>query len=119
MSCLHGEDAHSARALTRVSGGHSFPIDRITDVERALDTVRSDLRERYFLGYRPEGAGDALERSSSPPTGARLIERGADLGRGRAGEGRRWSRGGARWRPVSARRWTVSRDGPPPGTTTS
>ena len=59
MSCLHGEDAHSARALTRVSGGHSFPIDRITDVERALDTVRSDLRERYFLGYRPEGAGDA------------------------------------------------------------
>ena len=42
--------------LTSVSGGRSFPIERIADVERALDTVRSDLRERYFLGYRPTNA---------------------------------------------------------------
>ena len=42
--------------LTGVSGGRSFPIERIADVERALDTVRSDLRERYFLGYRPSNA---------------------------------------------------------------
>ena len=42
--------------LTRVSGGRSFPIERIDDVERALDTVRADLRDRYFIGYRPSNA---------------------------------------------------------------
>ena len=39
--------------LTRVSGGRSFPIERIEDVERALDAVRGDLADRYFIGYRP------------------------------------------------------------------
>ena len=43
--------------LTRVSGGRSFPIERIEDVRRALDTVRADLRDRYFIGYRPSNAG--------------------------------------------------------------
>lgn len=42
--------------LTRVSGGRSFPIERIADVQRALDTVRADLRDRYFIGYRPSNA---------------------------------------------------------------
>ena len=42
--------------LTRVSGGRSFPIERIADVQRALDTVRRDLRDRYFIGYRPSNA---------------------------------------------------------------
>ena len=39
--------------LTRLSGGRSFPVERIEDVEPALDTVRNDLRDRYFIGYRP------------------------------------------------------------------
>lgn len=42
--------------LTRVSGGRSFPIERIADVRRALDTVRGDLRDHYFIGYRPSNA---------------------------------------------------------------
>ena len=42
--------------LTRVSGGRSFPIERIADVQRALDTIRGDLRDRYFIGYRPSNA---------------------------------------------------------------
>ena len=42
--------------LTRVSGGRSFPIERIADVRRALDTVRADLRDRYFIGYRASNA---------------------------------------------------------------
>lgn len=39
--------------LTRLSGGRSFPVDRIDDLEPALDYVRNDLRDRYFIGYRP------------------------------------------------------------------
>ena len=42
--------------LTRVSGGRSFPVDRIEDVKAALDTVQDDLRDRYFIGYRPSNA---------------------------------------------------------------
>ena len=42
--------------LTRLSGGRSFPVERIEDVEPALDTVRNDLRDRYFIGYRPSNA---------------------------------------------------------------
>ena len=42
--------------LTGVSGGRSFPIERIEDVDRALDAVRSDLSDRYFIGYRPSDA---------------------------------------------------------------
>jgi len=36
-----------------VSGGRSFAVERIEDVEPALDYVRNDLRDRYFIGYRP------------------------------------------------------------------
>ncbi len=39
--------------LTRVSGGRSFPIDRIDDLDDALAYIRDDLRDQYFLGYRP------------------------------------------------------------------
>ena len=42
--------------LTRLSGGRSFPVDRIDDLEPALDYVRNDLRDRYFIGYRPSNA---------------------------------------------------------------
>ena len=41
---------------TRVSRSRSFPIERAEDVERAPDTVRSDRRERYFIGYSPSHA---------------------------------------------------------------
>ena len=40
--------------LTRVSGGRSFPIERIDDLDDALTFIRDDLRDHYFLGYRPE-----------------------------------------------------------------
>ena len=39
--------------LTQVSGGRSFPIDRIDDLEDALTYIQDDLRDQYFLGYRP------------------------------------------------------------------
>ena len=39
--------------LTQVSGGRSFPIDRIDDLDEALTFIRNDLRDQYFLGYRP------------------------------------------------------------------
>ena len=39
--------------LTQVSGGRSFPIDRIDDLDDALTYIRDDLRDQYFLGYRP------------------------------------------------------------------
>ena len=41
---------------TRVSRSRSFPTERTEDVERAPDTVRSDRRERYFIGNGPSHA---------------------------------------------------------------
>ena len=42
--------------LTQVSGGHSFAIERIDDLDDALTYIRDDLRDQYFLGYRPADA---------------------------------------------------------------
>ena len=39
--------------LTQVSGGRSFAIERIDDLDDALTYIRGDLRDQYFLGYRP------------------------------------------------------------------
>ena len=46
----------SSGRLTGVSGGRSFPIERIEDVDRALDAVPGDLGDRYLIGYRPSKA---------------------------------------------------------------
>ena len=40
-------------SLARISGGQSFPIARIDDLDEALTYVREDLENRYLLGYEP------------------------------------------------------------------
>ena len=58
--------------LTRVSGGRSFPIERIDDLDDALTYIRSDLRDQYFLGYRPaDAAFDGAWRRIEVRTGDR------------------------------------------------
>ena len=39
--------------LARISGGRSFPIIRIDDLDEVLTYVREDLENRYLLGYEP------------------------------------------------------------------
>ncbi len=39
--------------LARISGGRSFPIRRIDDLDDVLTYVREDLENRYLLGYQP------------------------------------------------------------------
>ena len=39
--------------LARISGGRSFPIRRIDDLDEVLTTIRDDLENRYLLGYEP------------------------------------------------------------------
>ena len=58
--------------LTEVSGGRSFAIERIDDLDDALTYVRDDLRDQYFLGYRPADAAlDGAWRRIEVRTGDR------------------------------------------------
>ena len=53
-------------SLARISGGQSFSIARIDDLDEALTYVREDLENRYVLGYAPsnrrvDGAWRSIE----------------------------------------------------------
>ncbi|MCY4508466.1 MAG: hypothetical protein OXG35_16150, partial [Acidobacteria bacterium] len=53
-------------SLARISGGQSFSIARIDDLDEALTYVREDLENRYVLGYEPsnrrvDGAWRSIE----------------------------------------------------------
>ena len=43
--------------LVRISGGRSFPIERIDDLDDALIYVLEDMANRYLLGYQPSNPG--------------------------------------------------------------
>ena len=43
--------------LVRISGGRSFRIARIDDLDEVLTQVREDLGARYLLGYEPSNRG--------------------------------------------------------------
>lgn len=43
--------------LTQISGGRSFPIDRIDDLDEVLTRIREDVGHRYLLGYQPSNPG--------------------------------------------------------------
>ena len=50
--------------LTRVSGGRSFSIDRIDELDEVLAHIRDRLQNRYFLAYQPSNpARDGTWRS--------------------------------------------------------
>ena len=50
--------------LARLSGGRSFAISRINDLDEVLTRIRQDLENRYLLGYEPlNGAADGTWRS--------------------------------------------------------
>ena len=50
--------------LAQISGGRSFSISRINDLDEVLTHVRQDLENRYLLGYEPlNGAADGTWRS--------------------------------------------------------
>lgn len=50
--------------LARLSGGRSFAISRIDDLDEVLTRVREDLENRYLLGYEPSNpAADGTWRS--------------------------------------------------------
>lgn len=59
-------------SLARLSGGQSFPIARIDDLDEALTYVREDLDNRYLLGYEPSNRrSDGTWRSIEVRTGNR------------------------------------------------
>ena len=43
--------------LTQISGGRSFPIDRIDDLDEVLTRIGEDVGSRYLLGYQPSNPG--------------------------------------------------------------
>ena len=56
-----GRDIARVRAqmdlLAEISGGRSFPISRIDDLDEVLTAIREDLANRYLLGYEPSNRG--------------------------------------------------------------
>ena len=59
-------------SLARISGGQSFAIARIDDLDEALTYVREDLENRYVLGYQPSNRrSDGAWRSIEVRTGNR------------------------------------------------
>ncbi len=39
--------------LAEISGGRTFSIGRITELDAALDVIREELENQYLIGYTP------------------------------------------------------------------
>jgi hypothetical protein len=52
-----GELAEAVRRQTRqlaeISGGRAFPVNRLSELERAFDFIYDDLESQYLIGFEP------------------------------------------------------------------
>ncbi len=51
-----GEGRRVLTRLSEISGGRTFSIGRINEVDEALDVIREELENQYLIGYTPRNA---------------------------------------------------------------
>ena len=51
-----GDDRRVLTRLAEISGGRTFSIGRITELDPALDVIREELENQYLIGYTPSNA---------------------------------------------------------------